>query len=143
MSGTPLRRIVAEPVRGTNVALAPLGFDSPHLFAWLEHASADALDDLPFGVVALAADGTVTRYNAAEAAFSGLTRSRVVGRHFFTSVAPCTNNVMVARRFESEAEIDDVIDYVFTFRLVPRKVRLRLLKRAGARFSYLIVGRRD
>jgi hypothetical protein len=50
---------------------------------------------------------------------------------------------MIARRFETEPEIDVVINYVFTFRIAPRKVRLRLLKRPGARFSYLIVEKRD
>jgi photoactive yellow protein len=64
-------------------------------------------DALPFGVVAMVPDGTVTAYNTAEAALSGLTPSRVVGRNFFTSVAPCTNNFMVAHRFEAEPEIDD------------------------------------
>jgi len=118
-------------------------FRSPTLFAWLENATAEALDSLPFGVVAIARDGRVERYNLAESKLSGLTPSRVVGRNFFTSVAPCTNNFMVAHRFESESEIDDVINYVFTFRIAPLKVRLRLLKRSGAECAYLIVETRD
>jgi photoactive yellow protein len=123
--------------------VASIGFDSPDLPRWLEQASDDALDDLPFGVIALGAEWIVARYNAVEGALSGLTPSRVIGRNFFTSVAPCTNNAMIARRFETEPEIDVVINYVFTFRIAPRKVRLRLLKRPGARFSYLIVEKRD
>jgi photoactive yellow protein len=118
-------------------------FRSPTLFAWLENATAEALDSLPFGVVAIARDGRVERYNLAESKLSGLTPSRVVGRNFFTSVAPCTNNFMVAHRFETESEIDDVINYVFTFRIAPLKVRLRLLKRSGAECAYLIVETRD
>ena len=118
-------------------------FRSPTLFAWLENATAEALDSLTFGVVAIARDGSVERYNLAESKLSGLTPSRVVGRNFFTSVAPCTNNFMVAHRFETESEIDDVINYVFTFRIAPLKVRLRLLKRSGAECAYLIVETRD
>jgi photoactive yellow protein len=118
-------------------------FRSPTLFAWLENATAEALDSLTFGVVAIARDGRVERYNLAESKLSGLTPSRVVGRNFFTSVAPCTNNFMVAHRFETESEIDDVINYVFTFRIAPLKVRLRLLKRSGAECAYLIVETRD
>ena len=87
----------------------------------------------------MAPDGTVERYNAAEARLSGLSAARVVGRHFFTSVAPCTNNFMVAHRFETEPEIDAAIDYVFTFRLAPLKVRLRLLRRQDAARMYLAV----
>ena len=88
-------------------------------------------------------DGTVEHYNLAEAAISGLTPERVVGRHFFTAVAPCTNNFMVAHRFETEVEIDTMVDYVFTFRLAPTKVRLRLMKRPGGRRMYLGIARRD
>ncbi len=135
----PLHDVIA----GATEKDAPVGFAAPDLFDWLEAASADDLDGLPFGIVAMAADGTVERYNIAEGKLSGLTPARVIGRSFFTSVAPCTNNFMVAHRFESEPAIDAVIDYVFTFRLAPLKVRLRLLKRPGAQRMYLAVEKRD
>jgi len=125
------------------VEAAPAGFASEDLFGWLETATVEALDALPFGVIAMTADGTVARYNAAEGELSGLTPARVIGRNFFTSVAPCTNNFMVAHRFESEAEIDATIDYVFTFKMAPLKVRLRLLKGPGKRYMYLAVEKRD
>jgi photoactive yellow protein len=122
---------------------APFALAAPGLFDWLETASAADLDTLPFGLVAMRPDGTVERYNLAEGSLSGLTPERVVGRNFFTSVAPCTNNFMVAHRFETEPEIDAVVDYVFTFRLAPLKVRLRLLRRPDARWMYLAVEKRD
>src|ERR1700691_1939344 len=107
----------------------PSNLDADDLFNWLEGAPPADLDLLTFGVVAMTPDGKVEHYNLAEAKISGLTPERVVGRHFFTAVAPCTNNFMVAHRFETEPQIDDMIDYVFTFRLAPMKVRLRLMKR--------------
>jgi len=119
------------------------GFDAPGLLGWLETAAHAEVDGLPFGVVTMAHDGTVEHYNAAEAALTGLTPERVVGRNFFTSVAPCTNNFMVAHRFDTEAEIDATIDYVFTFRLAPMKVHLRLMKRVGSQLMYLAVRKRD
>jgi photoactive yellow protein len=128
-----------EPV----VTGGPVDFNAPDLFAWLEAAAAHDLDTLPFGLVAMAHDGTVEDYNRAEAELTGLTPERVIGRNFFTSVAPCTNNFMVAHRFEAEPEIDASIDYVFTFKLAPMKVRLRLLKRLGSRRMYLAVKKRD
>jgi photoactive yellow protein len=117
-------------------------FSAPHLAEWLARASHADLDALPFGLVAMAQDGVVEHYNCAEADLSGLTPGRVVGRHFFTSVAPCANNAVVARRYASESELDVVIDYVFTFRLAPAQVQLRLLKRPGAPRVYLAVERR-
>jgi photoactive yellow protein len=119
-----------------------LTFTQPGLLEGLEAADAAALDALPFGLIGMAPDGTVTSYNAAESRLSGLTPANVIGRHFFSAVAPCTNNFMVANRFETEATIDDIIDYVFTLRMQPTKVRLRLLKRTGRSSMFLAVERR-
>ena len=120
-----------------------LTFTQPELHEGLATADAEALDSLPFGVVGMAPDGKVTSYNVAESRLSGLTPAKVVGRHFFSAVAPCTNNFMVAHRFETEAAIDDIIDYVFTFRMQPTKVRLRLLKAARRSTMFLAVERVD
>jgi photoactive yellow protein len=129
--------------------LAPLGteaelawnFTDPNLLDLLEAADDAALDAAPFGVVAMTEDGDVSSYSAAESRLSGLTPSRVVGRHFFSAVAPCTNNFMVAQRFETEPALDAVVDYVFTVRMQPTKVKLRLLKQPGRRRMYLVVER--
>ncbi len=117
-------------------------FDDPDLLSALEAADEAALDRAPFGVISMTLAGVVTHYNLAESELSGLTPSRVVGRVFFTGVAPCTNNFMVAHRFQTEPELDAVIDYVFTTRMTPTPVRLRMLRQTGRRGMYLIVERR-
>jgi photoactive yellow protein len=122
---------------------ASIRFTAPDLFDLLEAATPEALDRLAFGVVAMGPDFTVERYNLIEGQRAGLTPSRVIGRHFFASVAPCANNALVAHRFVSEPDIDAVIDYVFTFRMAPRKVRLRMLKRTGVPRMYLTIEPRD
>ncbi len=119
-----------------------LAFAAPDLLQHLEVSSEAEIDALPFGVIGMALDGTVQQYNMTEAVFSGLTPARVIGRHFFTSVAPCTNNALVARRFEAEAPLDDIIDYVFTLRMAPTPVQLRLLKHPAAQCMYLLVQKR-
>ena len=116
-------------------------FTDSGLMDWLELADEAALDALPFGVVAMADDGTVMSYNRAESQLSGLASASVIGRHFFSQVAPCTNNFMVAYRFETEPILDAVIDYVFTFIMQPTAVKLRLLKQPGRRHMYLVVAR--
>lgn len=114
-------------------------FDEPGLVDRLEMADEAMLDELLFGVIAMEDDGVVAVYNAAESRLSGLSPAKVIGRHFFSAVAPCTNNFMVAHRFETELELDATIDYVFTLRMQPRKVRLRLLKQPLRRWMYLLV----
>lgn len=120
----------------------PLTFTQPGLLDSLEAAATTVLDALPFGLIGMAPDGTVTSYNTAESRLAGLTPVNVIGRHFFSAVAPCTNNFMVAHRFETEATIDDIIDYVFTLRMQPTRVRLRLLKEIGRSNMFLAVERR-
>jgi photoactive yellow protein len=117
-------------------------FTQPGLIDLLEGLGDQALDNLSFGLIGMAMNGHVELYNKVESRLSGLSPSRVIGRHLFTQVAPCTNNYMIGHRFETEAELDATIDYVFTFRMAPTWVRLRLLKRPGARRTYLAVERR-
>jgi len=58
---------------------------------------------------------------------------------FFTEVAPCTNNYLVAGRFEEESTLDETIDYTFTVKMRPTQVKLRLLKDDRAERQYLAV----
>ena len=116
-------------------------FTDTDLLDRLDAMDDTALDALPFGVVAMSNDGTVTSYNLAESRLSGLTPANVVGRNFFSSVAPCTNNFLVAYRFETEPVLDAMIDYVFTLRIKPVAVKLRLLKQGARRRMYLAVER--
>jgi photoactive yellow protein len=119
-----------------------LTFAQPGLFESLSEANSAVLDAVPFGVVGMNPDGTVSSYNLFESELAGLEPTTVIGRHFFSQVAPCTNNFMVAGRFETEAAVDDIIDYVFTLRMQPTKVRLRLLKKADQSRMFLAVERR-
>lgn len=118
-----------------------VNFSDPSLFDWLLTATTEDVDALPFGVVSMALDGTVERYNTTESKLAGLTPRRVLGRSYFSAVAPCMNNFMVAHRYQMEPDIDATIDYVLTLRMSPTKVRLRLLKRSNVRQMHLMIER--
>lgn len=118
--------------------LTALQFDAPDAAASLQRLSADELDGLDFGVVEMDHQGQVLRYNATESRYSGLPVDRVVGRHFFRDVAPCSNNRHVAHRYEA-ATLDDTIAYTFALRMKPVPVTLRLLKPADSPCMYLLV----
>ena len=117
-------------------------FSSADLFERCEQSDPGTIDTWPFGLVGMDLAGIVLVYNTIEANLSGLSASRVIGRDFFTAVAPCTNNYMVGHRFMIEPELDATIDYVFTFKMAPTPVRLRLLKRRDAKRMYLAVEKR-
>lgn len=57
----------------------------------LRSLAADELDALPFGAVRLRGDGTVLEYNRFESELADRDPDAVVGRRFFSDVAPCTN----------------------------------------------------
>ncbi len=104
----------------------------------LDQLSDQDLDLLEFGVVAMDIEGKVLAYNTTESRYSGLSPDRVLGRHFFTQVAPCTNNQIVAKRF-NEQEFDVTIDYTFALRMKPIPVKLRMIRGADLKRMYLLV----
>ena len=116
-------------------------FDAPDALNQLAALGDAELDALAFGVVRMSLDGTVTAYNATESQSSHLSREATLGRHFFTEVAPCTNNYLVAQRFLDEAELDATIPYVFTFRMRPTPVQLRMLRSATSSQMFLLIER--
>ncbi len=134
--------VVAGEPPGAQRAFPTL-FTDPGLFDWLNSATVVELDWLPYGVIAMSLDGTVDAYNLAESKLAGLTPERVIGKNFFSNVAPCTNNFMVAHRFQTEADLDVVIDYVLTLRMMPKKVHMRMLRRPDASRMFLIIQRRS
>lgn len=118
-------------------------FHDEDLLVQLESMSVDEVDQLGFGVIGFDAEERVTVYNSYEAGVSGLDPERVIGGQLFTEVAPCTNNYLVAERFRAESELDEQLDYVFTLRMRPTPVRLRLLAHPTSTLRYLVVEQRS
>lgn len=118
-----------------------LDFDDPLLQAKLDALRDDPAeyDRLDFGLVVMDLEGTVTAYNTVESRFAGVSPKRAVGLNFFTDVAPCTNNYLVSGRFEGAPVLDEAIDYVFTVKMHPTRVRLRLLRDDRSGRQYLAV----
>ena len=70
---------------------SPVRFDTPQLAMVVERLALEALDDLPFGVIKLDANGVVTMYNKSESRMSGFVGDPL-GKLFFVDVAPCMDN---------------------------------------------------
>lgn len=117
----------------------PPAFTDADLLAFLEAAGPAELDALDFGVIKMDRDAIVVGYNRTESNGAGIRPERVLGEHFFTVVAPCTNNYLIASRFEDEESLDVQLDFVFTLRMRPTPVRLRLLKSPDSRHMYTLV----
>lgn len=111
-------------------------FNDPELLPWLETHSEETFDSLPFGVVKMNQEGTITAYSAALSALAGISKENAVGKNFFTQVAPCTNNFMVAEKYKMDS-LDESMPYMFTYVTKPTPVLLRLLK-GNKGYQYLL-----
>ncbi|HZF66884.1 MAG TPA: hypothetical protein VEZ47_02485 [Gemmatirosa sp.] len=102
-------------------------------------------DAQPFGVVRLADDGTVELFNRWESQLSGVDVAAAEGRSFFTQVAPCTNNRLIAGKFRDgvqQRRLDVEITYTFTYKMRPTNVTLRLYRHDATATNWLFVGLR-
>ena len=124
---------------------SPVRFEQLDLLALLDKMHDRELDELSFGVVGFGsdADACVRRYNAFESKHSGLDPSGVLGLPFFSVVAQCMNNYLVAQRFEDarakRSTLDATLDYVLTLRMRPTPVTLRLLAAPDIELRYVAV----
>lgn len=87
------------------------------------------LDRLPFGAIRLDREGKILSYNRTEAELSGRRKESVLGKSFFTEVAPCTNVREFAGRFRegvAKGSLHMVFPYVFDDQMEPRTVWVTL-----------------
>ena len=97
----------------------------------LSRMTPQELDGLAFGAVQLDRTGKVLVYNAAEASITGRKAAEVVGRNFFTEVAPCTDTPRFRGVFEAGVRADNLntmFEYTFDYRMQPTKVKIHMKK---------------
>lgn len=94
------------------------------------------LDDLGFGVICLDDQGTILKYNLAEARLARLDRSRVVGKDFFKQIAPCTATPDFLGRFQqfcTSREPRISFPYIFDFKFGAQEVQVELVRASASR----------
>jgi photoactive yellow protein len=95
----------------------------------IDRMSETELDTLPFGAIRLDKEGKILAYNATEAKLTGRDPKRVIGKNFFTQVAPCTNVQAFAGRFRegvAKGDMHVIFPYRFDFEMAPRDVTVTL-----------------
>ena len=102
------------------------------------------LDMLPYGVIVVDAGGTILFYNRREEQISGQGREAVLGRNFFTEVAPCTAVQAFQGRFGRMMEEgigNEDFRFVFPFAQGARTVQISLqpFTKDGGHFCVIFV----
>ena len=86
------------------------------------------LDELPFGVIVLSADGVVRAYNRAEGELAQREPDGVIGRNFFSEIAPCTSVQAFQGVFgEFLAGAEPSRTFRFTFPFPGRAVQVQIV----------------
>lgn len=109
-------------------------FEADEIGTWLNDASPEERDAAPYGIIEVDAGGNVVFYNETEADFAGVDPETAEGKHFFTELAPCSNNGRFHGRFRAHARddsFDETFAYTFTYRIHPTRVDIRMLRRDG------------
>jgi photoactive yellow protein len=110
----------------------------------LAQMTREQLDELPYGVIELSADGTILSYNAGESRLSGRSPEKVIGQNFFTGVAPCTDVREFHGRFLDLIEhraVNHEFEFVFTFE-PPVTVNITMLYEQRENTVWVMVDRK-
>lgn len=95
----------------------------------IQNYGENELDKLPFGAIRLDREGKILSFNQAEVDLSGRKKENVLGKNFFTEVAPCTNVQEFAGKFRegvNAGKLHTMFPYVFDYKMDPRKVWVTL-----------------
>ena len=87
------------------------------------------IDHLAFGAIQLDRFGTILAFNETESTLTGRRRVDVVGRNFFSEVAPCCNKPGFRGVFEAGVKagrLNVIIDYVFDYKMNPTRVKVHM-----------------
>lgn len=118
-------------VSETSGDVEDLHFEDEELGETLRHASEEQLNDAPFGIIRVDDEGVVEFFNRYESELSGMDPEEVMGRNFFTQVAPCTNNRLFRGRFKKgvrRGELDETFTYTYTYKMRPTLVDVHLYR---------------
>lgn len=108
----------------------------------IDRMSEEELDALPFGAIRLDKNGTILSYNVTESKLTGRDKKRVIGRNFFTDVAPCTNVQGFAGKFRegvAKGDLHTIFPYRFDFEMAPRDVTVTLFYSKQTQTAWVFV----
>lgn len=95
----------------------------------------DAYENLPFGILTLALDGTVVDYSDREPEGTGVIAEDLIGKNFLSDLAPCTEPVDFGGTFRDLAESPDggqrSLAFLFSFSGQSRALQIRMARDAG------------
>ncbi len=128
----------------TAATMNTVGFGKSDVENVLSKMNDAQLNNLAFGAIELDATGKILKYNAVEGAITGRDPKAVIGKSFFTEVAPCTNRPEFKGVFDAGVRannLNTLFEYVFDHQMKPTKVKIHM-KRAISGNTYWVFVKR-
>ena len=89
------------------------------------------IDALAFGAIQLDDTGKILAFNQTESSITGRRPEAVIGRNFFTDVAPCCNKPAFQGVFADgvkSGNLNAIFDYTFDYVMKPTRVKIQMKK---------------
>lgn len=115
--------------------------DVQNVLARLDDAQLDAL---AFGAIELDATGKILKYNAVEGSITGRDPQAVIGKNFFSDVAPCTNRKEFKGVFDTGVRaknLNTMFEYVFDHEMKATKVKIHMTQSLSGGTYWIFVKR--
>ncbi len=108
-----------------------IAFGSSDIENKLANMDGQELDTLAFGAIELDSQGNILKYNVKEGDITGRDPKSVIGKNFFTEVAPCTKTNTFYGAFEQGVKagnLNTMFEYQFDYKMQPTKVKVHMKK---------------
>lgn len=102
------------------------------------------IDGLAFGVVQVDAQGKIVAYNRMEGVITGRDPGSVIGKNFFSEVAPCTNVRGFRDKFDAGVKagnLNALVEWEFNYNMQPTRVSVHMKKAAAGDTYWIFVKR--
>lgn len=123
---------------------ATASFVPAELFGMLGNLSRNDADSMDFGIVKLDDAGKVLMVNRYQSDLGGVAVPQFEGKHYFTQIAPCTNNGLFYGSFRKGVAANSLnitFPYTFNFKMKPTNVRIHMYRDAASRTNWCFVQR--
>ncbi|PAU81119.1 photoactive yellow protein [Halovibrio salipaludis] len=121
-----------------------VNFGSEDIGNKLAEMSDRDIDKLAFGAINLDANGKILSYNKAEGEITGRKPEEVIGKNFFTEVAPCTKTDDFFGKFQEgvkSGNLSTMFEYTFDYQMKPTKVKVHMKKSLDGESYWVFVKR--
>lgn len=121
-----------------------VNFGSQDMANVIAKMNATEVDKMAFGAIRVDAEGKILSYNKAEGDITGRDPAAVIGKNFFTEVAPCTKQPQFYGKFKDgikNGNLNTLFEYVFDYNMTPTKVKVHMMESLLKDGYYIFVKR--